>query len=210
MTVFLGAVDDDREILYTLEAMASSQGWNMRTTTRPSEALGWIREEAVDILLIDLHMPLMSGLDLVREARRISAQAVLLVLTVEESSEIAENLHIAGADDFISKPLRLADFASRIALHSELWKYRREGRSELPSKGLSENVTRQVLDIVNSSPEPVDAKSVASIAGLSYPSAHRYLEFLVKKGSLLKTSHNIDGKPGRPRSFYGAVPESRK
>jgi DNA-binding response OmpR family regulator len=135
MSVFLGAVDDDREILYTLEAMASSQGWNMKTTTEPSEALGWIRDEAVDILLIDFHMPSMSGLDLVRRARKISKETVLLALTVEESPEIAEKLHIAGADDFISKPLRLADFSSRIALHSELVKYRREGRRELPRKG---------------------------------------------------------------------------
>jgi response regulator of citrate/malate metabolism len=71
-------------------------------------------------------------------------------------------------------------------------------------------VTRQVLEIVNRSGKPVDANTVASIAGLSYPSAHRYLEFLAKKGSILKTSNNVDGKPGRPRSLYSSVPESRK
>lgn len=202
MTIFLGAVDDDSDILYTLEAMASSQGWEMKTTSNPVEALGWIRSDSVDILLVDLHMPEMSGLEVLREARKISRTAVLLVLTVEESPEIAKNLHLAGADDFISKPVRLADFASRISLHAELAKYRRESRREQPRKGISEEIIRKVLDIVEQSQEPVDASKVAGLSGLSYPAAHRYLEFLTSKGSISRTARNLDGKPGRPRSIY--------
>lgn len=202
MTLFLGALDDDKAILYTLEAMASLQGWNMKTTLSPSEALGWVRDNTVDIMLIDLHMPIMSGLEVVREARKISSTAVLLVLTVEESTETAESVHIAGADDFISKPVRLADFASRIALHAELGRYRREGRRDTPWKGISESITRKILEIVRISETPIDAKTVAEISSLSYPAAHRYLEFLVAKGSIVRTSRNIDGKPGRPRSLY--------
>ncbi|HBG15025.1 MAG TPA: response regulator [Synergistaceae bacterium] len=202
MTIYLGAVDDDTGILYTLEAMASLQGWEMKTTTRPREALDWIRKDLVDILLVDFHMPGMSGLEVIREARKISSETILLVLTVEESPGIAENLHIAGADDFISKPLRLADFTSRIALHAELCRYRRLGRRNQPRKGLSEGIARRVLEIVSSGESPVDVRTVAEKAGISYPSAHRYLEFLVSKGSIAKRSLNVDGRPGRPRSIY--------
>ncbi len=205
MTLFLGALDDDPGILYTLEAMASSQGWDMKTTTNPSEALDWVKNDSVDMLLLDLHMPVMSGLEVLREARKISSDAVLLVLTVEESPDVARNLHIAGADDFISKPLRLADFASRIALHAELGRYRREGRREQPRKGLSEEITRKVLDTVKNGNIPVDAKTVAVKVGISYPTAHRYLEFLTSRGSLARSSLNVDGKPGRPRSLYQAI-----
>ena len=205
MTFFLGALDDDPGILYTLEAMASSQGWNMKTTTNPSEALDWVKSDSVDMLLLDLHMPVMSGLEVLREARKISSDAVLLVLTVEESPDVARDLHIAGADDFISKPVRLADFASRIALHAELGRYRREGRREQPRKGLSEEITRKVLDTVKKSNIPVDAKTVAVKVGISYPTAHRYLEFLTSRGSLARSSLNVDGKPGRPRSLYQAI-----
>jgi two-component system, CitB family, response regulator DctR len=204
VTLFLGALDDDPGILYTLEAMASSQGWNMKTTTSPAEALDWVRNDSVDMLLLDLHMPVISGLEVLREARKISSDAVLLVLTVEESPDVAKNLHIAGADDFISKPLRLADFASRIALHAELGRYRREGRREQPRKGLSEEITRKVLDIVKNGNTPVDARTVAERVGISYPAAHRYLEFLTSRGSLARSSLNVDGKPGRPRSLYQA------
>ena len=205
MTLFLGALDDDPGILYTLEAMASSRGWDMKTTTIPAEALDWIRDDSIDMLLLDLHMPVMSGLEVLREARKISSEAVLLVLTVEESLDVARDLHIAGADDFISKPLRLADFASRIALHAELGRYRREGRREQPRKGLSEEITRKVLDMVKNCKAPVGARTVAEKVGISYPSAHRYLEFLTSRGSLSRSSHNIDGKPGRPRSLYQAI-----
>ena len=202
MTIFLGAVDDDTGILYTLEAMASLQGWEMKTTTRAGEALDWIRKDLVYMLLVDFHMPGMSGLEVIREARKISSETVLLVLTVEESPELAESLHMAGADDFITKPLRLADFTSRIALHAELGRYRREGRRDHPRKGLSEVIARKVLEIVSSGGNPTDVRTVAEKAGIAYPSAHRYLEFLVSKGSIAKKSLNVDGRPGRPRSIY--------
>jgi DNA-binding response OmpR family regulator len=198
----LGAVDDDAGILYTLEAMARSQGWDIRTTSEPEEALTWVRSDLVDILLVDFHMPAMSGLQLVRKAREISGTVVLLVLTVEEDPEVARDLILAGADDFVSKPLRLADFAARMGLHGKLNRFRREGRRDRPRKGIAEDTLRKVLEKVLSSPGPLDARGIASETGLAYPTVHRYLEYLVELGQLVRQQEQIDGKPGRPRSFY--------
>ena len=205
MNLRLAALDDDGAILYTLEAMALALGWEMRITSHPDTALGWVRDGDLDILLVDYHMPLMSGLEVVRRARELSGSIVLLVLTVEESPEVAQELSLAEADDFVSKPVRLADFSSRIRLHGELVRYRRETRRDLPRKGVTEETSRRVLDLLRAEDAFVDVRAVAASLNLAYPTAHRYLEYLVERGSVQRTQEDPEGKPGRPRSLYRFV-----
>ncbi|QTX32697.1 response regulator [Aminithiophilus ramosus] len=205
MSLRLGALDDDLSILYTLEAMALSLSWEMKVTADPLTALDWVRSDEVDILLVDYHMPLMSGIEAIRRARELSSSVVLLALTVEESPEVARDLSLAGADDFVSKPLRLADFSSRIRLHGELVRYRRESRRDLPRKGIAEETSRRVLDLLRGEGLSLDVRAVAASLGLAYPTAHRYLEFLVEKGQVRRVQEDPEGKPGRPRSLYRFV-----
>lgn len=198
MNFTLGIVDDDEAILYTVRAMADSLGWPIRTTTAAEESLNWVRLGLVDILLIDYHMPMMSGLEVVRRARAFSARTVLLALTVEESPKVARELLLAGADDFVSKPIRLADFASRISLHAELLHYRQEVADG--QKGLSESTARRVYDTFAERPV-MTAQEAAAQCGLAYPTVHRYLEYLVRKGTLQRRQSE-DGRSGRPHSLY--------
>lgn len=202
MALALGLVDDDENILYTLSAMASSLGYPMRATADPYEALEMVRGGEVDILFVDYHMPAMNGLDLIRAARQISSEVTLIVLTIEESPETAAKLRLAGADDFVLKPVRLADFSARIALHEELIKYRAEGRWQDRSKGVSEDTARRVLQLFKDGSVRMTAGEAAEAAGLSYPATHRYLEHLVKKGRLGRAAGYEDGKSGRPKNIY--------
>lgn len=201
MTITLGIVDDDENILYTVKAMAETLGHSIVTTEHPREALEWTRKREVDILLVDYHMPKMSGIDVVREARQLSQEVVLIALTVEESPEVAANLRLAGADDFITKPVRLADFSSRISLHAELLKYRADANWQERTKGLSEETARRVLRLFDEK-SGLSAAEAAERAGLSYPAVHRYLEHLVKKNLLTRTAEYEDGKSGRPKNIY--------
>ncbi len=205
MMLSLGAVDDDDEILYTLEAMARSQGWPMIVTTDPFKAIEWVERGMVDLLLVDFHMPEMSGLDLIRQARQLSPSVVLMALTVEQSPELARDLFMAGADDFVSKPVRLADFCARIGLHGELSHYRKAGRWEKSEKGVAESTARMVLDLMLKEGGSLSASDVAGMTGLSYPTAHRYLEYLSRKGQLRKVRRQEDGRNGRPKSYYFPV-----
>nr|WP_321500476.1 response regulator [uncultured Dethiosulfovibrio sp.] len=205
MIFSLGAVDDDEEILYTLDAMASSQGWSIRTTSDPHTALGWVEEGMVDILLVDYHMPVMSGLELIRRARQTSTSTVIIALTVEQDQEVARGLFIAGADDFVSKPVRLVDFSARIALHGELSRYRKSAGWESSQKGMAEPTARMVMDVLVSSPDALSASEVGQRAGIAYPTAHRYLEYLARKGQIQRERRHEDGKSGRPKTYYSPV-----
>ena len=202
MDFILGMIDDDENILYTAKAMAASLGWTILATQEPETALEWVRGGSVDILLVDYHMPRMSGLELIRAARQLSSEIILIALTIEESPSVAAELRLAGADDFVSKPVRLADFSARISLHAELLKYRADGRWQDRSKGLSETTARRVLALFDKDGARFTASAAAEASSLSYPAAHRYLEYLVRKGQLRRAAEFEDGRSGRPRNIY--------
>ena len=210
MTLYLGILDDDPAILYTIEAMGESQGWDVRTTTDPEEAFLWIARQEVDILLVDYHMPQCNGSEFVRRSREVSPAVVLLALTVEERPEIAREMLTAGADDFISKPLRLADFSSRIALHRELARMRRDIHREDARKGISTETLRGVLQALASLGGQGTAKKVAEKLGVSYPTAHRYLEHLVSSNLAIRSALYREGQPGRPRWEYALAPGGKE
>jgi len=206
MTVSLGAIDDDLSILYTLEAMAESRGWSIHTSTHWEKALEWVRRKEVDILLVDYHMPEMGGREVIRRCRELSREIVILVLTVEEDPDIARDLLLAGADDFITKPIRLADFTARIALHARLAGYRQIPGMENHAKGIHQKTLRRILAALEGSgQEKHSVQDVAEKAGLSYQTAHRYLEYLASTGIACKEPVYIDGHPGRPKHAYGLL-----
>ena len=202
MDAILGIVDDDESTLYTVQAMADSLGWSILATMKPNDALEWVRNRKVDILLVDYHMPLMSGIDVIRSVRQLSTDVILIALTVEENPAVAANLRIAGADDFVSKPIRLADFSARILLHAELLKYRTDEHWQERGKGLSEKTARRVLALFSDRDIRLTAGAAAESARLSYPAMHRYLEHLVKKGQLQRVTEYENVKSGRPRNIY--------
>jgi response regulator of citrate/malate metabolism len=202
MTLCIGALDDDSGVLYTLEAMARSQGWKMVTTTEPETCLSWARGDEIDLLLLDYHMPKANGLDVLKKVRSMSPGMPVLMLTVEERPEVARELLLNGADDFINKPVRLADFASRINLHRKLARTRRDLNWEQNRKGISVETLRNVMDGLKEAGKAVPTEEIAESCGLAYVTVHRYLEHLVERGLAVKKSQLQDGRPGRPRSLY--------
>lgn len=201
MAITIGAIDDDIAILYMLKAMADSSGWPIKTSADPECALEWVRRGQVDLLLVDYHMPKMSGIELIRRVRKISSSVAVIALTVEESFYVSKQLLLSGADDFISKPVRLADFYSRIQLHIELIRYRSDMNWKERGKGLSEDTARRVMSVFESGGS-FTTLQIAGTTRLAYPTAHRYLEYLANKGLLSKRTQDNSERGGRPHTIY--------
>ena len=200
----IGVLDDDRGILYTLEAMGRSQGWTMSVTSDAEVALGWVAEGALDLMLVDYHMPQMSGVEFLRRARKLSKTVVLLGLTVEERLEIAQEMLEAGADDFVTKPVKLADFAARIHLHASLARMREAALSATPKHIHQETLERvlQTLRGFRDRDHRATSQEVAEETGLSYPTVRRYLEYLSGQEQVEQAVAYQDGRPGRPLYTY--------
>lgn len=201
MSFRICALDDDESILYTLEAMALTQNWAFKGTTDIDACLAWVGEGIVDLLLLDYHMPGRNGLDVLRQVKGIAPSLPVLILTIEQNPRTAEELFLAGAEDFVNKPVRLADFLSRIRLHRRLREQTADVRGET-RKGIAPEKLQRVVAFLKERGGLTDIDEVAAACGLSYTTSHRYLDHLVKSGLVIATEAPQYGKPGRPSRKY--------
>jgi DNA-binding NtrC family response regulator len=100
-------VDDEVDMLALL-AMIITEKTNHRATTtnNPLEVPKLIKEGAFDLLITDLKMPGMGGIELIDEVRKIAKSIPILIITAYGSIESAEEAIYKGAYDYITKPFR--------------------------------------------------------------------------------------------------------
>ena len=97
-------VDDDPHILRTLEIMLGDDGHQVVTASSGEEALGKLAGGSVDIALVDLQLPGMSGTDLLRQLRDGHRGVETMIITAHGSIETAVEAMKEGAFDYLTKP----------------------------------------------------------------------------------------------------------
>ncbi len=105
-------VDDEPDILYVLEALLTAEGFQIRKASGGQEALDVYQAESVDLVITDIKMPDMDGLELIRQLRALNDnnEVEIIVLTGFASLDNAiEALQGNGAFDFLRKPLEHID-----------------------------------------------------------------------------------------------------
>ncbi len=109
-------VDDDPDIRDVVAAMLEAVNLEVVAAASAEEALDWVRAERFDLLLLDWHLPRMSGLDLCRLVRREPdlVRLPVLFLTGNSSSQDMVEAFASGADDFVTKPFRAPELGARI------------------------------------------------------------------------------------------------
>lgn len=198
------AVDDEKDILFTLEAVADVADLNMTTTSRGLKALEYIKNNNFNLLLVDYHMPDINGLKLVKEIRKIDKNIPILVLTVDESMDLAEKFLKAGADDFANKPIKTADLISRINLHlnfNESSHNTAEKINELNiPKGMTQGTLAIIYDYLTEIKKAETIEEISKGTNLAYQTVHRYLNYIADE-NLVEVKLNY-GKVGRPIHRY--------
>jgi two-component system KDP operon response regulator KdpE len=106
-------VDDEPQITRVLKTSLSSQGYGIRTAGDGEEALQMLREWAPDLIVTDLRMPNMDGLELCRRVRTES-RIPIIVLSVKGEETIKVEALDAGADDYVTKPFSMNELVARI------------------------------------------------------------------------------------------------
>lgn len=110
------AVDDDAAFLGTLEALLARHGLAVTTVNDPLRLREALDEVRPDILLLDLNMPGLDGVDLCQAVRADARFALLpvLFLTVLTDTASVQRVFEAGADDYVSKPIVESELLTRI------------------------------------------------------------------------------------------------
>ncbi|MGH9247272.1 MAG: response regulator transcription factor [Acidimicrobiales bacterium] len=109
-------VEDDPVILRLLEVNFDMEGFVVRTATDGQEALDSVRTDRPDAVVVDIMMPVLSGLDFLAGLRGDPAIAdvpVLLLSAKAQASDIRTGL-AAGADDYVTKPFEPLDLVERV------------------------------------------------------------------------------------------------
>jgi len=101
------AVDDELDMLSLLKMMVEGYtDHQVVVTNNPLEAKDLLQKERFDLVLTDLKMPGMDGMELLEFARRQDPDLLVLVITAFGSLETAEEAMAKGAFDYITKPFR--------------------------------------------------------------------------------------------------------
>jgi two-component system, OmpR family, KDP operon response regulator KdpE len=106
-------VDDEPQITRVLKTTLSSHGYGTRTARDGDEALQIFRDWSPDLIITDLRMPNMDGLDLCRHVRQKS-QVPIIVLSVKGEEKIKVEALDAGADDYVTKPFNVNELLARV------------------------------------------------------------------------------------------------
>ena len=106
-------VDDEPQITRVLKTTLSSQGYGVRTASDGEDALRQLKTWSPDLIITDLRMPNMDGLDLCRRVRTES-RLPIIVLSVKGEETIKVEALDAGADDYITKPFSTNELLARV------------------------------------------------------------------------------------------------
>ena len=106
-------VEDERSISDALEVGLGREGFDVRTASDGVEGLELFREATPDIVLLDVMLPRLSGIDVCREMRAESEVPIIMVSAKGSEVDAVVGLEV-GADDYVVKPYRLRELVARI------------------------------------------------------------------------------------------------
>jgi two-component system KDP operon response regulator KdpE len=106
-------VDDDPQIRRVMRVTLTGQGYEVNDAKTGEEALEKIRSERFDLILLDMNMPGMDGIETCRAIRRQSEIAIIM-LTVRDSERDKVAALDAGADDYVTKPYSTTELLARM------------------------------------------------------------------------------------------------
>lgn len=150
-------VDDEESIRSSLDGILQDEGYRTSVAASGEDALSMLREELPDLMLLDIWMPGLDGLETLRRARDLAPEQVVIMMSGHGTIETAVRATKLGAFDFIEKPLSLEKLLLSIQNALKIGQLVEENRS------LKAQIAKE-YDMVGSSPEISLLKEQIAIA----------------------------------------------
>jgi len=150
-------VDDEHLIRWSLEQSLKKQGYDVVTAASGEEALKQVQEESPELMLLDIQLPGMDGLQVLEKVKEIDGEIIVVMVTALGVLETAVKAMRLGAHDYINKPFNLDELSIIVKKALETRQLRKEVahlRSAQESKYGIDNIIgdsrhmKQVLDMV--------------------------------------------------------------
>jgi len=166
-------VDDEKSIRVLLKGLLVQHGYHVFTAISGREGLETIKTEDVDVVIADIRMPDMGGMELLEEINKLDISTTTILMTAYGSLESAMSAMKAGAYDFITKPFKndevviaLMKAQERENLRRENQALRRAVRGESEFEGIVAR-SQAMRDVFRTITKVAEYKSTVLIAGES-------------------------------------------
>ena len=129
-------VDDEKNYLVILEALLAPEGYEIITEDNALNALRLVRETDLDLVITDVKMPGIDGMELLEEAKEKNPELPVIIMTAYGTIEMAVEAMKKRAYDYITKPFRNEELKLTIKKALEVYRLKKENR--LLSEALSD------------------------------------------------------------------------
>lgn len=218
-------VEDDRLIAEAHAAYTGKvDGFEVAAVAHTAQqAMATLRSTPVDLILLDLHLPDMNGLELTRSLRTAGIGTDVLVVTSARDLAVVRSAVSLGVTHYLLKPFTFATFREKmlgyaryrsqlqgvepVAAQHEIdraFAALRGGSPDSLPKGLDESTLDLVLGVLRANETGLSAAEVGARMGASRVTARRYLEHLAETGRVARSPRY--GGPGRPEVEYRRLP----
>jgi DNA-binding response OmpR family regulator len=116
-------VDDNRDFVDFLKLLLARDGFHVRSAYSGKECLEAVRGQPVDLLILDVMMPKMDGLQVCEQLKKIAPSLPVILLTAKDDLATRAAAMNFGVSEFIAKPVNIADFLTRVRMqiHACQW-----------------------------------------------------------------------------------------
>ncbi len=164
-------VDDDESLRWVTQAQMQQSGYDVAAAASGEDALEQIRRNPPDLVITDLMMPRMSGLELLKKIRAEYPEIIIILVTAYGTIETAVEAMKAGAYDYITKPVNMDELRLTVARGLErlgLQEEVRNLRASLDRKYGFENIlgkSEALLSVLDTASRAAQANSTVLIEG---------------------------------------------
>src|SRR5436190_22547970 len=141
--------DDDAALLQTLTWILKNKGYDVVPVPNGENLVGRLEEERPDLLMLDIMMPKVDGLQLldrIKHDQRWADLPVLMVSSMPPEEATVRSLGL-GAADFISKPFRVRELLARVEAHIRVGRALAQAREEARSRAAMVELLQEVTDL---------------------------------------------------------------
>ncbi len=144
-------VDDKEEIILVIESALENQPVNFFSATNGRDAFRLLEENPIDLLLVDIKMPDITGFEICRRVKNKESWRGVKIIVVSASNSAEDKLKAfdVGADDYISKPFRIKELQARIKVMLNL----RKAEKDLREKNYQLLELIRVSEVLNRLPD---------------------------------------------------------
>src|SRR5271170_3230856 len=107
-------VDDEPSLRKVIRASLAAGGYTVEEVGTGTDAVGLLQRRSFDLVLLDINIPGLNGLEACRKIRSIAPNTGIVMVTVRDAEEDMVRALEAGADDYVTKPFRFRELVARI------------------------------------------------------------------------------------------------